>query len=58
MNNVTKNKEIEDRERDAKLVQLRRDIQDGFLSGDVTTWNPNEAKREGRKRRKAQQQHD
>jgi len=36
---------------DAKLDQLRRDIQEGLESGPATPWDPAEAKREGRKKR-------
>ncbi len=46
---------MEDRDqvRAAKLAQLRQDIRDGLNSGDPTPWNPEEIKREGRKRRAA-----
>jgi len=36
---------------EAKLDQLRRDIQDGLDSGPATPWDPEEAKRQGRKKR-------
>jgi antitoxin ParD1/3/4 len=45
--------EEQDRVRAAKLEQLRQDISDGLNSGDPTRWNPEEIKREGRKRRAA-----
>ncbi len=45
--------EVQDRVRAAKLTQLRQDIRDGLNSGDPTPWNPDEIKREGRKRRAA-----
>lgn len=43
--------EEQDRFRAAKLEQLRRDIHQGFESGESTPWNPEEIKQEGRKRR-------
>ncbi len=45
--------EEQDRLRAIKLEQLRQDIRDGLESGDPTPWNPEEIKREGRKRRAA-----
>lgn len=45
--------EEQDRVRAAKLEQLRQDISDGLNSGAPTPWNPEEIKREGRKRRAA-----
>ncbi len=45
--------EGQDRIRAAKLEQLRGDIQEGLKSGDSTPWDPEEIKREGRKRRPA-----
>ncbi len=45
--------EAQDRIRDAKLEQLRRDIQEGLESGDSTPWDPEDIKREGRRRRAA-----
>ncbi|KJV04960.1 CopG family transcriptional regulator [Methylocucumis oryzae] len=45
--------EEQDRIRETKLIQLRQDIQDGLHSGTATTWNPDEVKQEGRKRRAA-----
>ncbi len=45
--------EDQDQVRAAKLAQLRQDIRDGLNSGDPTPWNPEEIKREGRKRRAA-----
>jgi antitoxin ParD1/3/4 len=45
--------EEQDRLRAAKLAQLRQDIQIGLNSGDATAWNPDEIKREARKRRSA-----
>lgn len=42
--------EEQDRLRAVKLDQLRQDIRDGLHSGDPTPWNPDEIKREGRKR--------
>ena len=41
----------QDRVRAAKLEQLRQDIRDGLDSGEPTPWDPEEIKREGRKRR-------
>jgi|HubBroStandDraft_1064217.scaffolds.fasta_scaffold498232_1 antitoxin ParD1/3/4 len=35
----------------AKLDQLRQDIREGVESGPATPWDPDEIKREGRKRR-------
>ncbi len=43
--------EEQDRLREAKLDRLRQDIQDGLSSGSATSWNAEETKREGRKRR-------
>jgi antitoxin ParD1/3/4 len=43
----------QDRVRAAKLEQLRQDIRDGLDSGEPTPWDPEEIKREGRKRRAA-----
>ena len=45
--------EEQDRMRAAKLEQLRQDIREGLNSGEPTTWNPEEIKLEGRKRRAA-----
>lgn len=45
--------EAQDRLRETKLIQLRQEIQDGLDSGEATTWNPDEVKQEGRKRRAA-----
>jgi len=45
--------EDQDQVRAAKLARLRQDIRDGLNSGDPTPWNPEEIKREGRKRRAA-----
>lgn len=45
--------EEQDRIRTAKLEQLRGDIQEGIDSGDPTPWDPEDIKREGRKRRAA-----
>ncbi len=45
--------EEQDRMRAAKLEQLRQDIRDGLNSGEPTPWEPEEIKREGRKRRAA-----
>ncbi|ACV37722.1 hypothetical protein CAP2UW1_4589 (plasmid) [Candidatus Accumulibacter phosphatis clade IIA str. UW-1] len=41
------------RVRAAKLEQLRQDLRDGLDSGEPTPWDPEEIKREGRKRRTA-----
>ena len=41
----------QDRVRAVKLDQLRQDIREGLTSGDPTPWNPDEIKKEGRKRR-------
>ena len=43
-----------DRVRAAKLEQLRQDIQEGLASGEPTPWDPEEIKREGRRRRTEQ----
>ena len=43
----------QDRVRAVKLDQLRQDIREGLTSGDPTPWNPDEIKKEGRKRRAA-----
>lgn len=45
--------EEQDRIRAVKLEQLRQDIRDGVNSGEPTPWDPEEIKREGRKRRAA-----
>ena len=45
--------EEQDRVRAIKLEQLKRDIQEGLNSGEPTPWDPEEIKREGRKRRAA-----
>ncbi|MHC1727889.1 MAG: type II toxin-antitoxin system ParD family antitoxin [Syntrophobacteraceae bacterium] len=45
--------EEQDRLRTFKFEQLRRDIQDGLNSGEPTPWDPEEIKREGRKRKAA-----
>ena len=45
--------DAQDRLRETNLIQLRQDIQDGLDSGEPTTWNPDEVKQEGRKRRAA-----
>lgn len=42
-----------DRVRAVKLEQLRQDLRDGLDSGEPTPWDPEEIKREGRKRRTA-----
>ena len=41
----------QERVRAVKLDQLRQDIREGLASGDPTPWNPDEIKKEGRKRR-------
>jgi antitoxin ParD1/3/4 len=43
--------EEQDRVRAVKLEQLRQDIRAGLNSGEPTPWDPEEIKREGRKRR-------
>ena len=43
--------EEQDRRRAVKLELLRQDIRDGLNSGDPTPWDPEEIKRDGRKRR-------
>ena len=43
----------QDRRRAVKLEQLRQDIRDGLNSGEPTPWDPEEIKRQGRKRREA-----
>ncbi len=45
--------EEQDRMREIKLERLRQDISDGLNSGDSTPWDPDEIKREGRKRKTA-----
>jgi antitoxin ParD1/3/4 len=45
--------EEQDHARAVKLEQLRQDIREGLNSGEPTPWNPEEIKREGRKRRAA-----
>ena len=45
--------EEQDRVREARLEQLRQDIHEGLNSGEPTPWDPEEIKREGRKRRAA-----
>ena len=45
--------EEQDRMRAAKLEQLRQDIREGLDSGEPTPWDPEEIKREGRRRRAA-----
>jgi antitoxin ParD1/3/4 len=45
--------EEHDRIRAVKLEQLRQDIRDGLNSGEPTPWDPEEIKRDGRKRRDA-----
>jgi antitoxin ParD1/3/4 len=44
----------QDRVRAVKLQQLREAIREGLNSGEPTAWEPEEIKREGRKRRAAQ----
>jgi antitoxin ParD1/3/4 len=43
--------EEQDRVRAVKLEQLRQDIRDGLNSGEPTSWDPEEIKRAGRKKR-------
>ena len=43
----------QDRLRAAKLEQLRQDIRAGLDSGDATSWDPAQIKRDGRKRRQS-----
>jgi antitoxin ParD1/3/4 len=43
--------EEQDRRRAVKLEQLRQDIRNGLSSGEPTPWDPEEIKRDGRKRR-------
>jgi antitoxin ParD1/3/4 len=43
--------EEQDRRRAVKLEQLRQDIRDGLSSGEPTPWDPEEIKRDGRKRK-------
>jgi antitoxin ParD1/3/4 len=45
--------EEQDRRRAVKLELLRQDIRDGLNSGEPTPWDPEEIKRDGRKRRDA-----
>lgn len=45
--------EEQDRLRAAKLEHLRQAIRDGLNSGEPTPWDPEEIKRQGRKRRAA-----
>ncbi len=46
--------EEQDQIRAAKLERLRYDIQEGLDSGAPSAWQPEEIKREGRKRRPGQ----
>lgn len=41
--------EHQERLRDAKLEQLRRDIEEGLSSGDAEPWNADELKHEARR---------
>jgi antitoxin ParD1/3/4 len=43
--------EERDRMREIKLEHLRQDILEGLNSGEPTPWDPEEIKREGRKKR-------
>jgi len=43
----------QDRLRTAKLAQFRQDIRAGLDSGDATSWDPVQIKRDGRKRRQS-----
>jgi antitoxin ParD1/3/4 len=43
--------EEQDRMRAIKLEQLRLDIREGLESGEPTPWDPEEIKREGRRRK-------
>ena len=43
--------EEQDRIREAKLERLRLDIAEGLNSGDPIPWNPENIKREGRRRK-------
>ena len=45
--------EAQDRLQAVKLEQLRQDIQNGLESGNPTSWNAEEIKQAGRKRRAA-----
>ena len=45
--------EEQDQLRAVKLDRLRQDIRDGLAGGGPTPWNPDEIKKEGRKRRAA-----
>lgn len=45
--------EEQDRMREIKLEQLRQDIREGLAGGGPTPWNPDEIKKEGRKKRAA-----
>lgn len=45
--------EEKDRLREAKLEQLRQDIQDGLGSGSAAGWDPAEIKRQGRAKQAA-----
>lgn len=47
--------EQQDRLRAAKLEQLQQDIREGLESGEPTAWNPEEFKREARRKRAARQ---
>jgi len=42
-----------DRVHATKLEQLRQDIRAGLDSGEATTWDPAQIKRDGRKRRQS-----
>jgi len=43
--------EEQDHARAIKLEQLRQNIREGLESGEPTSWNPEEIKQKGRKRR-------
>jgi len=45
--------EEQDRRREIKLEALRRDIEDGLKSGQAVSWDAEEIKQEGRKKRAA-----
>jgi antitoxin ParD1/3/4 len=48
--------EHQERLRDAKLEQLRHDIDEGFASGEAEPWSADELKREARQKKSAKDQ--
>jgi antitoxin ParD1/3/4 len=48
--------EHQERLRDAKLEQLRQDIDEGLASGDAKPWSADDLKREARRKKTAKDQ--